>query len=174
MVIKLIPLTKAYPNSGHDTNKVRSYGYAHAGIDYLRASDAVIGASETYGPFFYVVLPLLHMSLELLIKAHAALTDDSFDPKKYRHCSKKILERYASKNKGFEGILSDAKKIELVVSLEKAWEIVRYAESYIGFDGSDLKLAQTIAVELANSYRDATGIPLLAHHYPVQKAKNNA
>ena len=170
MAIKLIPLTKAFPNSGYNTNKKRSVFFLYAGVAYLQAYEELHKQAEGF-IIMYVELPLLHMALELLIKAHAARINESFNPKdkKYQHQSINILKEYANKVSEFKSIIDDPKKADLIKKLEKAWKSLRYGETALFFDGKDMLLAKDLAFELAEAYHKATKIPFFSHHFPTKK-----
>ncbi len=168
MAIKLVPLTKAFPKSGYDTNKERSHFFAHAGVEYLLAYEDLLKQEEASGHKFYVELPLLHMTLELLIKAHASLIDESFNPKQYRHQTKNILKDYADEINEFKLIIENPDKIALIEQLEEAWKYLRYGEMAFSCEGKDIHLAKNLAIELVETYHKKTRIPFFAHHFPTR------
>ncbi|MBI2608304.1 MAG: hypothetical protein HYW47_01755 [Deltaproteobacteria bacterium] len=173
MSIKIVPLIEAIPNSGYDSNKRRSSLLAHAGVAYLEAYEAMSNLPEKGFAVHFVELPLLHMTLELLIKAYVSWIDDSFDPKKraYRHCTKKIIEDYADKINEFSLIKNNPEKIALIEQLEKAWRYLRYGESTLTCERKDLHMAKDLAIELAEAYHKATGLRFFSHHFSQKGAK---
>lgn len=159
MAIKIIPLKKAFPGSGYDSNKKKSFMFAHAGGDYWRACHILIDKRNKEGPWLmYAELPLMHMAMELLIKAFPALFDHEFNSKKYKHSTSKIIREYSSQINILGLIESDASKMELIKGLENSWEPVRYAESAISYDGSDWKTFNEIIVMLLDEYKKLTGL----------------
>jgi hypothetical protein len=163
MSIKIVPLTKAFPGVGYDTNAKRCHLFAQAGVDYLRACAAVVAGREQYGWNFYVELPLMHMTLELLVKAHAARVDTAFNPvhRKYQHKITKIINDYTGRVKVFSILENDTTKMELIEGLEASWEAVRYAEAAVYYEGKDWELFNQVAVQLADEYHKITGVSLL-------------
>jgi hypothetical protein len=154
MSIKIVPLSKAFPGAGYDTNAKRCHLFAHAGMDYLRACAAVVAGREQHGWNFYVELPLMHMALELLVKALAARVDIAFNPldRKYQHKTKKIINDYASRVKIFSILETDKTKMELIEGLEASWEAVRYAEAAVYYEEKDWELFNQVAKQLLDEY----------------------
>ena len=171
MTIRVSPYKGSFPGATPQTNKDRACTYAHNGVEFMRASAILI---EQLPGRPNVYLPLMHLSIELLVKAHAANADASFKPKANLHSTHKNLEAHKKEIKMFANILKNPKKTEIIDELEKAWDMARYGEAVILTDASDLKDAQQIAMELAEEFYKKTGVPLLATHFPVKLKKTPA
>lgn len=165
MTIQLISWEAAYPGAGLDSNKHRCHMFAHAGIEYLRACAAVTTSRETYGFGRHVELPLMHLGIELLLKAHAARVDISFSPRAYNHRTTDLIRDYAAHVDVFAALAADQAAMELIGCLQQAWLVVRYAEVVVQYNGSDYDKAGNIANLLADAYFHTTDVPLQAHHF---------
>lgn len=160
MSIKIIPLTKAFPGSDYDSNKSKSHMFAHAAADYWRASEIIKKENKGSGVLFtfYVEMPLMHMALELMLKAIIAFNDEKFTAKKYKHKTSILINNYSDKIKSLKLIKNDSEKMKLLEDLENAWESIRYAECAFSYDGEDIELFDEIMSELYDDYSKISGL----------------
>jgi len=163
MVIKLTPFEIAHPDSDLHKNEGHSSLFAHAGAEFLTLC-MYIHANASSKVYFYAELPLLHQSIELLLKAHAAKVDTSFSAKKYGHDTVKIINDYAGRIPVFSELAGNNAAIYLINGLKEAWLSVRYAEVMVESSGLDSDDAIGIGKLLANDYCKSYGIQILAQH----------
>lgn len=163
MSIKIIPLVKAFPESDYGSNKTKSYMFAHAGADYWRASEIIKKENKGSGTLmtFYVELPLMHMALELMLKAIIAFNDDNFIAKNHKHMTSILITNYSDKIEILKNIQNDSEKMKLIKSLENSWESIRYAECAFSYNGDDIKLFDEIMSELYDEYSRLSGLKFL-------------
>ena len=109
----------------------------HSALDFFRAC-AVVREYERHDKGIWLIsflLPTMHQTLELLLKAIAHKADASFNPRKYSHRTLDILQDYAPMVPAFSAVLSDAENVELLSELERAYMGVRYGECSLSYDG---------------------------------------
>ena len=164
MEIKVIPLTEAFPRSGYDKGQKRAAMLAEAGMDYHRACCYLWSKFSDVGPLHNFMLPTMHQTLELLTKAIATHVDAAFDPKKWKHKTLGIVEKYAHQVAVFDSIMADPEKRELIEQLEKSYLLVRYGEAQLVY-GSEawLKCVQVVEM-LADDIHARLGLELLPLH----------
>jgi hypothetical protein len=167
-VIKIKQLADAFPASGYDSNKSIAAMMAHAGFEYLQ----VVLMLDSYarsndGRFlFNATLPNAHQALELFIKALVMFTDSSMTPKRIGHNTANAVTNYATVIPAFDAIAKDTAKLDLVRKLQEGYTAIRYAECTLECSGDDIKTIIAMAVDLADAFHDASGIPLLEKHFP--------
>ena len=160
MTFKVTNLAKTFPE--YDSNKRKTYLFAYAGADYLYASEMLIEGRNKDGRWcMWAEMPLMHMAIELLVKAFASYYDQKFNGKKARHKTSQIIKDYSDKIGIFKKISDEPKNLELIKELEKSWELVRYGEGAQRCDGEEYKILKNIAGELYNEYKKITKLPYL-------------
>ena len=154
MMIKIVPLTRAFPDSWYDEPHARGAMLYSIGMDYYRAC-CILQRSAAAGdswPLPNVMLPAMHQTLELLIKAVAMRIDDTFDPRKQGHKTIGILETYADQSPVFASIVADPPNKVLLEELYKSYLLLRYGEAALTYDAEDwhkyVQIAQTLADDL--------------------------
>jgi len=125
---------------------MRAAMLSHAGSDYHQACMQMWQSSI---PLVYFMLPTMHQTLELLVKAVAFLVDHDFEPKNYRHRTLDVIQKYAKQAAVFQKILADPEAIKLVEELQKSYFLVRYGEAALTYSGDDWKKYVEIAKMLA-------------------------
>lgn len=128
---------------------------AYAGEEYWRAVNVLVKDlknKDSDNNFFWVLLPMMHMSIELFLKAIVLLDDKTFDCKLYGHNTQKLINTYSNKIDTLNFIKNDQTKMNLIISLEKSWTKIRYAESVIIYDYTDIELFEEIIALLYNKY----------------------
>lgn len=145
MKILVTDLDKAFPGGHYLKPSSRSNSLNSAGRDYFQACKFLVENHNTVGPLFYVVLPTMHQTLELLAKAVAYRVDPNFEPKKYSHRVRDIVNDYAALFPFFLVISTDPEMQLLLEGLEKAYLGVRYGQCAISYDGEAFALFVQIA-----------------------------
>lgn len=162
MVIEIKPLVESFPGHYYHSSKTKANLFAYAGADYLSACEILIKERNGNGRWhIWAELPLIHMSIELFVKALASFHDDLFDAKKYKHKTSKIINDYSEKIGLFKTIKDETKKLETIKELEKSWELVRYGESVQRCDGEEWKILLNVARELCSEYEKLAGLRIL-------------
>jgi len=106
-----------------------------------------------------VELPLMHQSVELLLKAFACRYDPHFDPMRFSHGTTRLLSAYSDRIAMFRSLIDDSESMTLVRGLEDAWTPVRYGESYIEYEGSDWNLIEisSYGLPISSTLKRASG-----------------
>jgi hypothetical protein len=99
-----------------------------------------------------VDLPLMHITIELLLKAFAANTDADFRAREFSHDTVRLLKHYAGRIPAFQRLVESEFDLNLICGLSQAWTAVRYGETYIEYDADDWRRFQEIAASLANEF----------------------
>lgn len=159
MVIRTKSFKEIFSGSHSLSTKMKANFFAHAGVDYWSACEILVKNRNSGGRWhLYAELPLMHMALELMTKAIALYTNQSFDAKKYLHKTSKIIIDYSGKIELFRNLINDHKKIQAIKELEKSWEIVRYGEGGFRCDGEEWKLLCNIAEKLYDECKKLSGL----------------
>ena len=146
---------------------VRTHSYAHAGAAYLDSFRRLLDAPT---PGAWVLLPLLHMSLELLVKAHATRVDPTFEGKSFSHRTHQIIKHYGASVPAFAGLAASAPDMELIEQLATAWLKVRYVEASVFVGEGVFPRAVSIADALADAHFHETGIEVFDRHFEAKRA----
>jgi len=170
MAVKVIKLEAAYPGSHYQSPHSRACMLAHAGVDYLRAVTFVVENTDQ-GPMTSFLLPSMHQTLELLMKAVAFKADPAFDPKKHSHRLANLLRHYAGRVPIFASMLSRSDTVTLLEGLEKGYLGVRYGECVWSCDGEDWRLFLRLAEELLDELHILTQLKFLAKHFEAATGK---
>jgi hypothetical protein len=169
MLIKITDFNDLYSKSGFDKNETKTYMLAHAGCEFYNICYFLQKAYKLDSFLFKpsVHLSLMHQCIELLVKALATKVDDKTAPKNLSktHLQKKthghetiaIVEKYQHQISIFSSILLHPEKKELIIELEKAYKMVRYAEAHVYSETKIFELFNSIAEELILAYNDLHG-----------------
>ena len=161
MIIKISKLTNSQDGKFYETNSSKSSMFAHSGVEYWDVSSMLnnIGkANFDLWKLMFVGLPLMHMALELIVKALVTFYDSSYQPKNDRHFTSKILIQYDEVVPIFKSITKDSKKMDLVSNLECAWEGLRYVECSMRCDGDEINRFNIIMNDLTDEYKKISGL----------------
>jgi hypothetical protein len=148
---------------GADSPQMRACSLGYAGRDYLRACHIIRLQRD---PFFNFLLPTMHQTFELLTKAIVFKVDPAFDPRKFKHQVKRLVNKYAGKVSLFDSMIADGSTVTLMRQLEKSYLGVRYGECTIEYDGDVWTLFAERSVQLLDDLSDRTGVPFLDKHFP--------
>jgi hypothetical protein len=148
----------------------REYPLVHSGADYLKAVETLLAArrADPFAFFPFALLPLLHMTVELLAKAHAVRVDSTIKLSGrdgVGHRTAELIEKYSAKVGVFSDISADAAAMELIRALESAWLKVRYGEALTMVEADVFPRALQIANLLVDAYFAETGVHVLQRHY---------
>ncbi len=145
----------------------RQHTLAHCGADYLNAVGTLLRAQQidfrAFHPF--VGLPLLHMAIELLAKAHAVRVEPSIDLHKFSHHTAKLIKKKRAAIPVFADIAADGASLALILALEKAWTAVRYGEALTMDEGDVFPRGISIADRLGDAHFEETGVHLFDRHF---------
>src|SRR5258706_10736761 len=114
MTIRTAPLNK---------NVSRVDAFFWSADDYYRLCEMIHKDLEKL-PLHSPLLPMMHLCIELLVKANAAHADVEFDPKKFSHKTSRIIQAYSNHIETFRKFAEDKSKMELLDALEIAWSAV--------------------------------------------------
>lgn len=170
MSISVTKLENAFPRGGYHTPHARACTLAYAGLDYLRACTYLVDRHKEIGPLFNVILPTMHQTLELLVKAVAYKVDPEFNPIKYSHRIKSLIQDYSVSIPLFASLSGDQKTLELLEGLEKSYLGVRYGECVLSYDHEAWSLFSSMAVVLLDTLSELTGLKLLEEHCAANSA----
>ncbi|MFZ5986783.1 MAG: hypothetical protein ACOYWZ_06635, partial [Bacillota bacterium] len=131
---------------------------AHAGIAYYKTSK-VMNEMMPIG-FWFVHLPLMHMSLELMLKSVALYENNSFDLKKYKHNTPKIISDYQNQIDLFNHFAETKQIMDLVSGLKDAWYALRYGETTVRYSEEDCDLFEQIIKQLSTKFQSISGVEL--------------
>jgi hypothetical protein len=145
MTIRISPLNKS-------VSKVDTFFWA--GEDYYSLCE-MIHKDLNKVPLHAPLLPMMHLCLELLVKANAAHADAEFDPKKFSHKTSQIIKAYSNHIETFKKFAEDKSKMQLLDALEKAWSAIRYGEVAYRFDGEDYLLFKKMGGELSRELENS-------------------
>lgn len=146
------------------TPHLRASSFGYVGIDYARAVHCLIEHSE--GRLISnVLLPLMHQTVELLSKAIAFKVDDGFDPRKYSHRVRNLMEEYSDRVPLFEAMLSEHESVNLIENLERAYIGVRYAECTTVMSQDVYDLFFHLTVQLLDDLHKRTALNFLPKHF---------
>jgi hypothetical protein len=163
-------LRDVHPGVNFDTPRIRTGALAHAGLEYLRACLTVHNEAQPAIPFNFL-LPTMHQTIELLVKAVAFDAVPGFDPKKYSHRVQNILRDYAAQAPIFGAMLSNPEIVIVLEGLKKSYIGVRYAECHVAFDGDAWELFLRVATDLIEDLYQRTKISLLKTHFAQELSK---
>jgi len=155
MVIKIFKL-KDLPGGRYELNDSKSRMFAHSGAAHWDVSLKLMdmsGENFDLWEFMYVGLPMMHMALELMIKAFVTFYDSTYNAKSDKHKTSKIIDKYVNAINAFKLINNDKEKMKLVKMLELAWEGLRYAECSLQYNSKDGELFNKIMTLLTNEYK---------------------
>jgi hypothetical protein len=154
------PLAESFPGS-YSAPGDRAAMLGHAGADYLTAVEYLRYKHMDVGPLFYVMLPTMFQTLELLCKAVALKANPAFNPQKDKHRVLKIVRDHAGLVPVFQEIVEHADAVQLFAALERAYIGVRYGECVVGYGAEDhdlfIQIADALLLQLSNlGFRWAT------------------
>jgi hypothetical protein len=160
MTLKIVPFKKTILKDEFSTNRHKSFMFAHCGADYWRACEAItkINKDSPELTTIWVKLPLMHMALELLVKAIITFDNEKFDPKGKKHHTLNLINEYAAQIDVFNKINNDLLKKKLISELENSWELVRYGECSFSYDYKDMDLFDEMMSELYDKYSNLSGL----------------
>jgi hypothetical protein len=164
-MITVTKLSDVHPGLNVDTPSMRTSLLAHAGLQYLRAACLTVHNQAHPAVFpFNFLLPTMHQTVELLVKAVAFHAVPGFDPKKYSHRIRAMLRDHAVQVPIFATMLSDRKVVILLKGLENSYLGVRYAECHVAYDGDAWPLFLRVATDLIEDLDQRTKLPFLTEH----------
>ncbi len=111
------------------------------------------------------MLPSMHQSLELLAKAVVYKIDPTFDPKKYSHRIRNLVQDYSTSVPLFASLPGDQNTLNLLDGLEKSYFGVRYGECVLAYDFEAWTLFTTVAEALMDTLSQLTGLKFLEKHW---------
>jgi len=162
MPTKIDYLTDSPSGHHYGLNSTKSRMFDHSAAQYW---DVFLELTEEENfdlwKFMYVGLPVMHMSLELIVKAFVTFYDGTYDPKSDKHRTSKIIIDYADKINVLKSVRDDAQKIELIKTLEIAWEGLRYAECSLQYDRKDEVHLNEMMTLLIDEYKKISGLQTL-------------
>lgn len=107
----------------------------------------------------------MHQALELLTKAVAYKVDPTFNPMKYSHCVKSLVQDYSASVPLFASLAGDQNALDLLEGLEKSYFGVRYGECVLGYDYEAWLLFTSVAEALLDALSELTGLKFLEKHW---------
>ena len=108
----------------------------------------------------HVGVPVMHMAVELIVKAMVAISDDQFVVERDGHNTPKIIHDHA--NIAVIGAIdADKGKMELVGELRKAWIDLRYAEGTLMYEAEDKQNFDEIMTTLTEEFKRLSGLRML-------------
>lgn len=156
--MKITKLIDSCEGEHYKLNSTKSRMFAHSGASYWNTYLKLSMRNRDFDlwDFMYVGLPIMHMALELIIKAFVTFYDSNYNPKSDNHKTSEIIKKYKRKIDALKSI--DDQKMEFIKTLELAWEGLRYAECGLGYDSSDDELFNEIMKLLTDEYKKISGL----------------
>jgi len=159
MPTKIDYLTNSPGGDHYRLNSTKSRMFAHSAAQYWDVFLELIEEKNfDLWKFMYVGLPIMHMSLELMVKAFVTFYDANYDPKSDRHKTSKIIIDHADKISELKLIRDDIPKMDLIKTLEIGWEGLRYAECTLAYDRKDEVHLTEIMTLLIGKYKEISGL----------------
>lgn len=108
----------------------------------------------------FVGVPLMHMALELAVKAIVMISDENFDPKKAGHRTPETIQTYSNISP-LDIINADKDMMELIEELCSSWFDLRYAGGTLAYESGDKKNFDEIMSILLEKYKKLSGLETL-------------
>ena len=156
MVIKISRLTSGPGGNHYALNSTKSRMFAHSAVcywDVFLKLDNINNDNFQLWHFMFVGLPMMHMSLELMVKAFVTFYDSEYNSSSRGHKTSEIISEHAHSINLLKLINDDPQKMELIRTLELAWIGLRYAECSLSYDGKDGILFNEMMTLLTDEYK---------------------
>lgn len=145
------------------SNDRHSRMLAHSAASYWDIASQVNDASKDefdLWSFMHVGVPVMHMAIELIVKAVVAISDNTFVVEDDGHNTPKIIQDHTN-IPVLASINSDKAKMELIRELRKGWIDLRYAEGTLEYERADKNHFDEIMTLLTEEFKRLSGLKTL-------------
>jgi hypothetical protein len=145
------------------TNDSKSRMLAHSAVSYWDiASHSNDTHTETFDlwSFMHVGVPVMHMAVELIVKAIVAISEPDFKVEGDGHNTPKIIRDHKA-IPVLKTVVAEQGKMELIEELRKGWTDLRYAEGTLVYEPADKKNFDEIMNLLTEEFKRLSGLRTL-------------
>lgn len=161
--MKVGKITDGQGGDHYQSNDSKSRMLAHSAVSYWDIASRINDKSQDNFDLIRLMLvgvPVMHMAVELIVKAMVAISDDQFVIERDGHNTPKIIHDHA--NIAVIGAIdADKRKMELVGELRKAWIDLRYAQGTLMYEAEDKQNFDEIMTTLTEEFKRLSGLNML-------------
>jgi len=161
--MKVGKLTDGQGGDHYESNDSNSRMFAHSAASYWDIASRINDTTQSdfdLWSFMHVGVPVMHMAVELIVKAVVAISDDKFVAASDGHNTAKIISDHTAIR--VLGVINANKnKMELIGQLRKAWIDLRYAEGTLQYEQGDKKAFDEIMGSLTEEFKKLSGLKTL-------------
>jgi hypothetical protein len=161
--MKVGKLTDGQSVGHYKSNDSRSRMFAHSAASYWNIASQLNDRSREdfdLWSFMHVGVPIMHMAIELIVKAVIAISDKKFIPERELHNTPKIISEHAM-IPVLGAINGNKEKMELIGQLRKAWIDLRYAEGTLSYESRDKEIFDEMMLSLTEEFKKVSGLKTL-------------
>lgn len=149
--------------ASNESNDNKSRRLAHSAVSYWDIVSKINDNSQDnfdLWRFMHVGVPMMHMAVELIVKAVVAISDNTFVIERDLHNTPKIINEHAS-IPAIGAIATDREKMDLIEELRTAWISLRYAEGTLMYEPKDKQNFDEIMSGLTETFKQLSGLKTL-------------